>query len=113
LRHHRIIRPILAGWLLALFALAITPKNVIHALVAHHTDSHLRPDRTTDQFNNAGFHCDTENLVVEFPFIPGSVSLYFAPRPSYPVYRPAGFETPIAFSHPLFGLRGPPAFFCA
>jgi hypothetical protein len=93
--------------------LAITPKIAIHALVAHHTDSHVTPDGSTDQFNKAGFHCDTEDLVVEFPFIPGLLSLHFTPRSSYPVYRPAGFETPVVFSHPLFGLRGPPARFCA
>ena len=96
--------------MLALFALGITPKIAIHALAAHHTDRHL--DRgQADQFNTAGFHCATDNLVVEFPFLDQALPVIPGLRPSFPVFRPAPLEEPLSFTHPLFGLRGPPVFF--
>jgi hypothetical protein len=110
LRTHRIIRPLFAGFLLALFALAITPKLAIHALVAHHTDSHvsLRYGHA-DQYNTAGFHCDTDNLVVECPFLYYPEDIALGLQPVYPEYRPSALARFIAAAHPLFGLRGPPA----
>jgi hypothetical protein len=109
LRHHRIIRPILAGWLLALFALAITPKIAIHALVAHHTDSHVTADVKTDLVNKAGFHCDTENLVVEMPFMHFPLAMAIGVPPCFPLHRAAVPQSPLCLTHPLYGLRGPPA----
>ena len=109
--HHRTIRSILAGGLLALFALAITPKIALHALVAHHTDTHLWLDYgQADQVNKAGFHCATDNLVVELPFLHYSPALQTGRKPSWPVYRPVGPEEPVIAEHPLYGLRGPPVF---
>jgi hypothetical protein len=96
--------------MLALFALGITPKIAIHALVAHHIDKHLDLDHAkADQLNKAGFHCATDNLVVEFPFVDHSLSLQPGLRPSFPAQEPASLEEPLSFTHPLFGLRGPPA----
>lgn len=108
----RTIRPILAGIMLALFALGITPKIAIHALVAHHIDKHpiLDHDRT-DQLNTASFHCATDNQVVEFPFLDQAMPVLPGMRPSFPVFQPVSLEEPLSFIHPLFGLRGPPAAF--
>jgi hypothetical protein len=104
------IRSILAGGFLALFALAITPKIALHALVADHTDTHLRFDHgTSDQLNNAGFHCATDNLVVEFPFLHHALSLTIGSAVPYTAFRAAGLECPLSTLHPLYGLRGPPA----
>jgi hypothetical protein len=104
------IRSLLAGMLLTLFAMGITPKLAIHALVAHHTDKHLALDHAkADQLNTAGFHCATDSLVVEFPFLDHSLSILLDSRPSFPAHEPAPLEEPLSFSHPLFGLRGPPA----
>ena len=89
LRNFRIIRPILAGSLLALFALGITPKVAIHALVADHTDSHLSLKYgQADQYNYAGFHCATDNLVVEFPFLHYSLTFVLGPLAVYPEFSP-------------------------
>jgi hypothetical protein len=98
--------------LLALFALATTPKLAIHALVAHHQDTHLRLDYgTADQLNKAGFHCATDNLVVEFPFLNYALPFQLGPRPSFVLYRPVSLEAPLSTRHPLYGLRGPPVSF--
>ena len=110
LRNNRIIRPSLAGVLLALFALGITPRIAIHALVAHHTDTHLSLKYGhTDQYNKADFHCAIDSLVVEFPFLDYSLTLQLGLPGSWPVHRAAVLARPIAKDHPLFGLRGPPA----
>jgi hypothetical protein len=110
LRNHRTIRPILAGALLALFALAITPKIAIHALMAHHTDSHPSLNSgKSDQINQFGFHCTVDNLVVELPFLNHSFTLQLGLSLVVPVYRPAVLTEPLIAAHPLFGLRGPPA----
>jgi hypothetical protein len=104
LRNYRIIRPLFAGFLLALFALAITPKSAIHALVAHHKDT-----RFSVQVGQCGFHCAIDNLVVEFPFLRYSLTVVLEPEPIYPEYSAAVLTRFIAAAHPLFGLRGPPA----
>lgn len=96
--------------MLALFALSITPKIAIHALVAHHTDTHLALDHgKTDQFNQAGFHCAIDNLVVESPFLDHTISITLEILPSFPAYQPASLEDRLSSVHILFGLRGPPA----
>jgi hypothetical protein len=108
--HHRTIRSILAAGLLALFALAVTPKIALHALVAHHTDTHLRLDYgAADQLNKAGFHCATDNLVVEFPFLQHDLFLAIGGIVPYAVFRAANLDRALTTPHPLYGLRGPPA----
>jgi hypothetical protein len=110
LRSNPIIRSILAGVFLALFALGVTPKLAIHALVAHHTDTHLSLKYAqADQLNKSGFHCATDNLVVEYPFLDHSLTLELGLPSVYPAHRAAVLVQPIAEDHPLFGLRGPPA----
>ncbi|HEY4062084.1 MAG TPA: hypothetical protein VGM30_09300 [Puia sp.] len=107
---HRTIRSLLAGLFLVLFALSVTPKIAIHALVAHHTDTHpaLHHDEA-DQLNKAGFHCSIDNLVVESPFLDYSVAIVLGIPPSFPVYRPAPLKGWLSSTHFIFGLRGPPA----
>jgi hypothetical protein len=56
----------------------------------------------------ADFHCATDNLVVEFPFLDHSLTLEPELPPARPVHRAAMLARPIAEDHPLFGLRGPP-----
>jgi hypothetical protein len=96
--------------MLALFALSVTPKIVVHALAARHTDTHLSLDhRDSDQLNKAGFHCAVDNLVVESPFVDHTVAIDLGLRPVFQVHLPAPLEEPLSFSHFIFGLRGPPA----
>lgn len=110
MRRSQTIRSFLAGLLLALFALGITPKVLIHNLVAHHKDTHsVLGQGKTDQYNQAGFHCTIDNLVVESPFLntplsPGSeLPKCFATKNLSP------YKDHLSSSHFIFGLRGPPA----
>jgi len=95
--------------MLALFALSITPKIVVHALAAHHKDTHLGvPHDKTDQLNKAGFHCQVDNLVVELPYLSYSISI---PLAIPEVYRTYQIRTEPPFypsNHFIFRLRGPP-----
>lgn len=95
--------------MLALFALAITPKLAIHALVVDHHDVHLNQDLCTiDQLNTASFHCPVDNLVVALPYLGVSVSLVPAVQPVFATHRAAALVVRLSGAHPLYGLRGPP-----
>lgn len=108
---NRIIRSLFAGSFLLLFVVAVSPKIAIHALVAHHTDTHVRlMYGNTDQLNTFGFHCATDQLVVESPFVQYSFSFLPEIPCLYVVHRSPELEVPHTADHPLFGLRGPPAF---
>jgi len=89
----------------------MTPKIAIHALVAKHQDGHRCVRENVQHINRTGFHCAIDNLVVELPFVYTSVSIAVGIAPCFPVHRAGMPVAPLAFSHPLFGLRGPPAFF--
>jgi hypothetical protein len=54
--------------MLVLFCFSITPKFLLHRLLANHKDSPIS-NSTKAELNPSGFHCDTENLVVEGPFL--------------------------------------------
>ena len=100
----------LGGILLLLtFTLSVTPKILLHSLVAHHTDTHFHIGGQTDQVTKAGYHCDCESQVVVLPyldwspFIPTDLPECFisAPIRTEDQIYPAG--------HFIFGFRGPPA----
>lgn len=104
------IRPFLAGFLLALFALGITPKVVVHALVVDHRDTHpVLGHERTDQYNKAGFHCSIDNLVVESPFLDHHLSLEPGLPAHFAVTSLSVYEDHLSSAHLIYGLRGPPA----
>ena len=110
MRKQPIIRRLLAGLLLVLFALSGTPKLFVHDLVAHHKDtrckfshgSHTDVERST-------FTCHTQDLVVESPFIE-TAALF---EVHVPVIYTAGIVELTARLYAFFpvhySLRGPPA----
>jgi hypothetical protein len=94
--------------LLLIFSFSITPKIVLHSLVAHHKDIHSRSHSKTDQLTQAGYHCDCESLVVELPYldlppyVPQDVAECFLTlqiRTKDQIYL---------IGHFIFGFRGPP-----
>ena len=96
--------------MLSLFALGITPKVLIHALVAHHTDTHLALDHDKgDQFNKAGYHCTIDNLVVESPFLDHTISVEWGIKKYLPDHQPVPLRDHLSTFHLNFRLRGPPA----
>jgi hypothetical protein len=104
------IRRSFAGGLLLLFAFSITPKKPLHDFFAHHKDTPVKSSGDkTEQFSQAGFNCNCENLVVEFPFTASSFPEALI-RPV--VYRSAPYSRIIdVFQQEpprYFALRGPP-----
>jgi hypothetical protein len=107
LRHH-IVKKLAGVFVLCTFLLSITPKQVIHNLVADHKDvsSHKTNDRL--QFNEATYHCDCNNIVATSPFLEA------AQNPDTQIPQPVFAYT---FSKPFslftaeqinLTLRGPP-----
>jgi hypothetical protein len=104
-----IIKNFLTGSLLVLFAISITPKIVVHSLVARHQDIHLAPNKDkTDQVSRTGFHCAVDNLVVELPFLSYSVYTQLVIPELFRTYQVGADHQFYSFSHFIFGLRGPP-----
>ena len=103
------IRNVLAGLMVLLFAFSITPKIMLHDLIANHKD---RPyavnDSNTKEIDASGFHCHYDNLVVESPFLddcfPVGITQLPAPEQLFSL-APNRFHFA---THFYFGLRGPP-----
>jgi len=111
LLNHSTIQRLLSGFLLVLFAFSITPKLVLHNLVANHKDSHgkIYSDNFSTKITKSGYYCNTEDLVVESPFIDDNDPIEISGIPSLSLIfseRPDNFY----YFHQIFAvLRGPPA----
>jgi len=66
-----IIRYIFGWLLLVVFSFSITPKQLLHDVLADHTDySTHKHKHSSACVTQTGFSCDRLNLVAESPFIP-------------------------------------------
>jgi hypothetical protein len=103
------IRRVLTGFLLALFALSITPQLFLHSLVASHTDNHIRATGPNANVAKATPDCDCENQVAESPF---EYSGNAIPEFTIPVVFLTHQYIILPFLHSesghVAGLRGPP-----
>ena len=67
-----VFRRIISGVLLVLFAFSITPKKLLHDLVATHTDTKpgtFLSNTHTAQIHKSGINCQVDQLIVESPFL--------------------------------------------
>lgn len=98
------------GWLLlALFSFSITPRQLLHDVLADHTD--LSQRAVAGNFTAVskwGFSCDRLNLVAESPFVETEKAVEKIPaRPCTDFVLPAEYKTvPKVITLPA--LRGPP-----
>lgn len=106
-----IIKYFLSSLLILVFAVAVTPKIVLHDLAAHHTDTFIKlSDVHADQINKSVFQCALDHLVAESPFIDDGCPIELSvPLFSF-IDASAFFQTSYFSEHLIFGLRGPPAF---
>lgn len=97
--------------MLLVFAFSITPKKLLHDLVANHKDVKIQTTKTGNdlpQLSKAGFHCQCDQLVVQTPFLYKAVTFSLV-LPVKAVSRQARPATPIYYpSHSVSFLRGPP-----
>lgn len=113
LLQNKIIKKSIAGLLLLLFAFSITPKKILHDLIANHKDTISKfpsANGKSQHINKATIYCHCEDLVAESPFTDPSVLIEILKPVVFsdqPVLRIFNFHS----QHQLFfELRGPPAF---
>jgi hypothetical protein len=97
------------GWLLlVLFSFSITPRQVLHDVVADHTDLSLKTPGGNVAVSKSGFTCDRLNLVAESPFIANEKFVETVPaQPCTDFIVPSAYKAvPKVITLP--GLRGPP-----
>jgi hypothetical protein len=113
LKQSSTIRKISAAFFLLLFSFCVTPKRFLHDMLANHKDAQPFASVPLQQISQSGFRCQTDDLVVEAPFLPGI-------QANLPLAVDAiqlGFSEPIqtVFFEYLSDAdgRGPPADFCS
>jgi hypothetical protein len=95
--------------MLAVFVFSVTPKILLHNLVADHKDSPIKSNLSDKhQFSKAVFNCNCDNLVVESPFVNDVLPVYLAVQKLF-VRQQTFFRNNFSFLHHFyFELRGPP-----
>ena len=106
-------RPICAGALLIVFLLGITPKRVLHDVVANHKDAicnEIEKNNTAQNasFSNSGYHCCVDDLVVEGLFLPASGEILFKQPLCYNKYYCQPYYINLLLLKHVSRLRGPP-----
>ncbi len=105
------IKRTVAGFLLLIFALSITPTIVFHNWFSDHTDTQRKKinDCKTEQVGKQTFNCHCDNIVAESPFT-GTAITAISPAPRvFNLFKTA--KLVLYFSSPVVqhDLRGPPA----
>jgi len=109
LKTNTTIRAIIGSWLICLLALSITPKIVIHNLIANHRDAAAcKADINGTQVNKAGFNCHFENFVAESPFVPALTFIKWRIPFSFFVQQEYVTHHFCSRQPLFFALRGPP-----
>jgi hypothetical protein len=113
LKRSTTIKHFSAAFLLLLFSFCITPKRILHDLLANHKDVQTTANLPIQQVAASGFHCHVEDLVVVEPFLPGIQTMDPVVLTSGPIYyaEPACYCVSL-FISPEYG-RGPPSAFCS
>ncbi|MES2372310.1 MAG: hypothetical protein V4557_07010 [Bacteroidota bacterium] len=105
------IHRLLAGICLVLFAYSITPKIVLHNLVANHKDGKTKaslPDRYSTQLSKSSFNCQCDNLISESPFVDEVPSSFVLLKISFAAYKNVFVEEVHSTQRYCSALRGPP-----
>jgi hypothetical protein len=103
------IRALGSIFLLMIFSFSITPKIVLHDLVAHHKDIHSGNHSKTDQLAQAGYHCDCESQVVVLPYLDLPAYISQGVADSFLTFQVRTEDQIYSIGHFIFGFRGPPS----
>jgi len=93
--------------------LGITPKRVLHDVVANHKDAicnEIEKNNTAQNasFSNSGYHCCVDDLVVEGLFLPASGEILFKQPLCYNEYYCQPYYINLLLLKHVSRLRGPP-----
>ena len=96
--------------MILIFAFSVTPKIVLHNLIAsHHDSSSYKFNGGTVQVSKTGFQCDCESPVVASPFTEAAIHVEFLTAKVFPFFK----EEITYFFHgehrPYTSFRGPPS----
>ena len=94
-----------------LFAFTITPKKILHNLVANHKDGSANaslPDANTTNLTKASFNCQCDNPITESPFVSINSSPDISCGTPFAIYLNRYVQSHYSSDLILFGLRGPP-----
>lgn len=99
--------------MLLLFAFSVTPKKLLHDIIAHHKDNIQKTGEVNfEQLNQTRFNCDTDNLVVESVFTEHDCSIELPVPTAVSILQNIASYHYYSFSLFFFELRGPPATAC-
>jgi hypothetical protein len=108
-----LIKRFLAAFFLLLFSFCVTPKRFLHDVLANHKDAKPFSSDPIQQISQSGFRCQTDDLVVEAPFLPG----FHANSPVISKSAALGFSEPMQAIFLVYlsdpDGRGPPTDFCS
>ena len=105
------IRQFIASFLLLVFALGSTPKKFLHDAVTKHNHQHNTKVTCKHHHINigaAGSNCQTDNLVVEMPFLAALHPVFGFVITFYFEYSQPKDKQLISTNFCLVYLRGPP-----
>jgi hypothetical protein len=104
------IRKISALGLLLLFSFSITPKLILHRLIANHKDTAYSVSKEKKAtLDKTGFNCHCEDLVVTLPFLPQPEPVYTTQLASTIIPYSEKVSGFLSLTQFFFELRGPPA----
>jgi hypothetical protein len=110
LSKNRFISSIIAGLLVLLTLLSITPKHFLHDAFADHIDQKDTCSHRMDDGIHQSYHgCDTANFVAETPFTPTHAFAVTVPTPIYTGVAIPNYPAPLTSFMGYCCLRGPPA----
>jgi hypothetical protein len=112
MRKNNVIRSVLATLMLAVFAFSVTPKILLHNLVADHKDTPIKSNYSNqEQFSKAGFNCNCDNLVVESPFVNDFIPVDLSIAKQFAKQQTFFRDNSNSLHYFYFELRGPPVNF--
>jgi hypothetical protein len=104
-------RSLIAGFMLLIFIVGMTPRMFLHDIFSNHRHTYETRSEHPGILPK-GFQCDVKSLVAKAPFIEQEV---FGIEPLEVSHYPSFTEALIHFYHTGvfsdYSLRGPPAFF--
>ncbi|HLK30081.1 MAG TPA: hypothetical protein VKT28_15985 [Puia sp.] len=97
--------------MLMVFAFSVTPKILLHNLVADHRDTPRSHNNSKEQqLSKTGFNCNCDNLVVESPFVNDYVEIDLSVTQNFSGQKIAYENNFYSLHYFYFELRGPPSF---
>ena len=107
---NQLIRRFIAGGMLLLFAISVTPKQLFHDVITGHKHSYLKYEGAVNFHSPTNnFQCNWHNDAVESPFTEQPGFTFTDPLPLYSSYFNSNTCSYYSADHFFSPLRGPPS----